>query len=45
MDEFWEKNGLIVDFWNDDIMFVTHTQQKMWTQKICHTNIKIKNKK
>jgi hypothetical protein len=24
MDEFKKKNGLIVDFWNDDIMFVTH---------------------
>jgi hypothetical protein len=28
MDEFQEKNGLIVDFWNDDIMFVTHWKMK-----------------
>jgi hypothetical protein len=26
MDEFLKNNGLIVDFWNDDIMFVA---QKM----------------
>jgi len=42
MDEFLKKNWLIVDFWNDDIMFVTHTKWKMWTQKLCHNNIKIK---
>ncbi len=40
------KVGLwhIMDFWNDDIMFVTHRKWKMWTQKICHSNIKIKFK-
>jgi hypothetical protein len=45
MDEFFLKNGFIVDFWNDDTMFVTHKKKKLWTQKICHNNIKIKNKK
>jgi len=33
MDEFYEKNGLIMDFWNDDIMFVTNRKWKMCTQK------------
>jgi hypothetical protein len=33
MDEFEEKNGFIVDFWNDYTMFVTHNKWKMWTQK------------
>jgi len=45
MDEFLKKNGLIVDFWNDDTMFVTHWKWKMWTQKICHSIIKFKIKK
>jgi hypothetical protein len=45
MDEFQENNGFIVNFWNDDTMFVTHEKWKMWTQKICHSNIKIKIKK
>jgi hypothetical protein len=44
MDEFKKKNGLIVAFWNDDIMFVTHRKWKMWIQKICHSNVKIKIK-
>jgi hypothetical protein len=34
MDEFQEKNRFIVDFWNDDTMFVTHTKWKMWIQKL-----------
>jgi len=45
MDEFYEKNGFIVDFWNDDIMFVTYRKWKMWTQKIYHNNINFKIKK
>ncbi len=32
MDEFYEKGAFIVDFWNDDIMFVTNKKWKMWTQ-------------
>jgi hypothetical protein len=45
MDEFEEKNGLIVDFWNDDIMFVTKRKRKMWIQKnvILISKLKIKN--
>jgi hypothetical protein len=42
MDEFQENNGLIVNFGNDDTLFITHRKWKMWTQKICHSNIKIK---
>jgi hypothetical protein len=38
-------NGFIVDFWNDDTMFVTQKKWKMWTQKICHSIIKIKIEK
>jgi hypothetical protein len=30
---------------NDDIMLITHRKWKMWTQKICHSIIKIKIKK
>jgi hypothetical protein len=26
MDELLEKNGLIMNFWNDDIDFVTYTK-------------------
>jgi hypothetical protein len=33
MDEFLKKIGLIVDFWIDDNMFVTHKKWKMWIQK------------
>jgi hypothetical protein len=29
MDEFLEKNGFIVDFWNDDTMFVTHKMKNV----------------
>jgi hypothetical protein len=32
MDEFYEKGAFIVDFWNDDIMFVTNKKWKIWTQ-------------
>ncbi len=44
MDEFQEKNRFTVDFWNDNNMFVTQKNWKLWTQKICHSNIKIKIK-
>jgi hypothetical protein len=33
MDEFWENNGLIVDFWNDEAMFVTHIKWKCALKK------------
>jgi hypothetical protein len=29
MDEFLKKNGFIVDFWNDDTMFVTHKMKNV----------------
>jgi len=45
MDEFYKKIGLIVHFWNDDIMFVTNWKWKMWIQNRCHSTIKIKIKK
>jgi len=44
MDEFKEKNGFIVDFWNDDTMFVKQKMKNVDSQK-CHSNIKIKKKK
>jgi hypothetical protein len=46
MDEFSEKNGLIVGFWNDDIMFVTHRKWKLWIQKnvIVISKLKLKNR-
>jgi hypothetical protein len=44
MDEFKEKNGLIVNFWNDDIMFVTQKMKDVDSKKY-HNNIKTKNKK
>ncbi len=44
MDEFKEKNGFIVDFWNDDNMFVKQKMKNVDSQK-CHSNIKIKKKK
>jgi hypothetical protein len=28
-----EKSRFIVHFWNDNIMFVTHTIENMWIQK------------
>jgi hypothetical protein len=36
------KNGLIINFWNDDIMFVTYKKWKMWIQKIYHINVRKK---
>jgi len=39
-------NGeLIMDFWNENIVFVTQIDWKMWTQKISRTNAKLKIKK
>jgi hypothetical protein len=34
-----------MDFWNDDNMFVTKIKQKMWTQKVCYNNVKLKIEK
>jgi hypothetical protein len=34
-----------MDIWNDNIMFVTYKKWKMWIQKICQSNVKIKIKK
>jgi len=34
MAEFKENCGLIMNFWIDDIAFVTQTKLKMWTQKL-----------
>ncbi len=34
-----------MDFWNDNIMFVTYKKWKMWIQKICQSNVKRKIKK
>jgi len=35
-----------MNFWNDDIMFVTYNFfYKIWIQKVCHNNVKIKIKK
>lgn len=43
MDELQEKNGLIMDFWNDDVCHVKKV--KMWTCKICYdSSVKIKLK-
>ncbi len=44
MDEF-SNGGLMMDFWNENIVFVTQIEWKMWTQKVCHTNAKLKIKK
>jgi hypothetical protein len=38
MDNFKNRNELIMNFWNDDITFVTQSNWKMWTQKICLIN-------
>ncbi len=36
-DEFKEDYGFIMDFWNDNIMFVTPKKWKMWTPKRCQS--------
>jgi hypothetical protein len=28
-----------MDFWNDDIKFVTQIEWKKWIQKACHNNV------
>jgi len=40
-----KNNEFIMEFWNDDIVFVTQRKWKMWIQKVCHNNVKIKIKK
>ncbi len=46
LDEFKEDYGLVMDFWNDNIMFVTKKKWKMWIQKIVKivSKYKLKNK-
>jgi hypothetical protein len=42
LDEFLKDYGLVMDFSNDNIMLIVHRKKwKMWTQKICQSNIKI----
>jgi hypothetical protein len=43
--ELQKMNELIMEFWNDDIAFVTQRKWKMRIQKVCHSNVKIKIKK
>jgi hypothetical protein len=31
-----------MNFWNDNIMFVTHKKWKVWIQQICQSSVKIK---
>jgi hypothetical protein len=44
VDKFYEKNELVMDFWNDDTMFITHKKEKCGLKKN-HINIKIIIKK
>jgi len=46
LDEFKEDYGLVMDFWNDNINFVTQKKWKMWTQKNAKIvfKLKLKNK-
>lgn len=44
-DEFKEKIGHIMDFWNDDTTFFTWIKWQMWIQKKSHSSIEIKIEK
>jgi hypothetical protein len=45
MGELQKNNELIMEFSNDDIVFVTQRKWKMRIQKACHSNVEIKIKK
>jgi hypothetical protein len=45
MDEFKEKNGLIMDFWNDNTKFVMQTNRKCAFKKYVIVMSKEKEKK
>jgi hypothetical protein len=48
MNEFF-LNGLLMDFWNDDMASITHTHTHThthtWSQKVCHNSFKTTFKK
>jgi hypothetical protein len=45
LDEFEENDGFIMDFWHENVTFVTQRKWEMWTQKIHQSSVKIKIRK